>query len=86
MPFLRLSGILAVRKHCISLVAESQLRAAKSYITGSIPLVLQGIQLWVESGSGSMDAERRATIRSTLNELEVKMTRVSTSLLFLNSS
>lgn len=78
LDFLQLTGIIPVRKHCISMVAESQLRAATKYIKDSIPALLSDITLWVESGSGSVSAERKKLICETLNALEGRMKRVST--------
>ncbi|OQV10816.1 hypothetical protein CLAIMM_14754 isoform 3 [Cladophialophora immunda] len=70
MPFLQLSGILQVRKYCLSIVAESQLRAAVSYMTDAIPALLGSVELWVQSGAGSLSAERKQTIRNSIEEIE----------------
>ncbi|KEF63679.1 uncharacterized protein A1O9_01657 [Exophiala aquamarina CBS 119918] len=70
LPFLRLSGILEVRKYCLSLVAEGQLCAAIEYMTVAIPALLGSVELWVQSGSGSLSAERKQAIRNTLEEIE----------------
>ncbi|KAE9378390.1 hypothetical protein N431DRAFT_400024 [Stipitochalara longipes BDJ] len=75
LPFLRLSGILAVRKHCIAMVASNQLRSALKYINDDIPALLGDIQLWVQSGAGTLDAERRMEIREVLNVLETRLKR-----------
>lgn len=76
LPFLHLSGIIAVRKHCISIVAQSQLRAAEKYIRDDIPALLGDIDLWVQLGSGSADTERRQLIIQTVNMLESRLGRV----------
>lgn len=77
LPFLQLSGILQVRRHCLSLVAEGQLRAAKEYITNAIPALLGSIELWIQSGAGSVSAERKEAIRSALDEIERELEAVS---------
>lgn len=76
LPYLRLSEILEVRRHCISMVSDSQFRHATSYIRYRIPALLNEIALWVQSGSGSMSAERSQAIRETLNALESRLRRV----------
>jgi hypothetical protein len=76
LPFLHLSGIIAVRKYCISLVASSQLRSAREYIKNDIPALLGDIDLWIQSGAGTVDAERKAEIRETVNALEAQLKRV----------
>lgn len=73
---LQLSGILSLRKHCISMVASNQLCIAMKYIQDNIPAVLRDIELWVQSGAGSIDAERKEEMRTTLNTLEARLTRV----------
>ena len=75
-PHLCLSGILAIRKHCISMVADRQLRVATKYIQDDIPALLEDIELWVQSGAGSVDAEQKAVIRETLSMLEARLNRV----------
>lgn len=76
LPFIELSGIIAVRKHCISMVGDSQHRIASKYIRESIPALLGDITLWVQSGAGSMSAERKQAVRETLNVLEARLRRV----------
>jgi len=73
LPFLQLSGIFAVRKHCIAMVASSQLRYAMKYMNDDIPAFLGDVELWVQSGAGTVDAERRGEIRETLNVLEARL-------------
>ncbi|KIX08785.1 uncharacterized protein Z518_03442 [Rhinocladiella mackenziei CBS 650.93] len=76
-PFLCLSGIPEVRKHCLSLVAASQLHAATEYVTNAIPALLGSVELWVQSGSGSVSAERKQAIRNALDEIERELDTVS---------
>jgi hypothetical protein len=78
IPFLQLSGIIDVRRRCIGIVSESQLRVATSYLLDMIPNLISNLQLWVQSGAaGSADAGRKAAIRTTLDALEQKLRRVS---------
>lgn len=79
LPLLQLSGILAIRKHCISMVATSQLRIATKYIRDSIPAILGDVALWVESGAKSVSAERKEALRETVNTLEARLKGVNTS-------
>ncbi|KAH7161710.1 hypothetical protein EDB81DRAFT_683686 [Dactylonectria macrodidyma] len=75
LPHLHLSGILEVRKYCISIVANSQRRLAIRYMRDEIPALFAQIELWVQSGAGSADAERKEVVRRTLNELEGRLKR-----------
>jgi hypothetical protein len=79
VPFLQLSGIIGIRKYCIAIVSESQLRIATGYLRDRIPDLLSNLQLWVQSGAaGSADAERKEAVRVTLDALEKTLRRVST--------
>ncbi|KAF1811517.1 hypothetical protein P152DRAFT_459457 [Eremomyces bilateralis CBS 781.70] len=69
-PYMDLSGIPMVRRHCISIVAQSQLRAAKEFMEKEIPVLLGSIKIWVQSGTQKIGAERRATIRNMLDEVD----------------
>lgn len=72
-PYLNLSGIPQVRKHCIGIVASSQLRESTTYISRDTDALLSDIQLWVLSGAGSISAERKVSIRRALNRVEAKL-------------
>jgi hypothetical protein len=77
LPFLRLSGILEVRKYCLSIVAGSQLCAAIEYMTDAIPALLGSVELWIQSSSGNLSAERKQAIRDILEEVERALDTVS---------
>ncbi|KAM5378181.1 hypothetical protein ACJA88_005915 [Fusarium oxysporum] len=65
--YLHLSGILQVRKHCISIVANSQRRIATQYMKDQIPALLADIELWVQSGARTASEERREALCQTLD-------------------
>ncbi|KAI0867597.1 hypothetical protein GGS24DRAFT_485128 [Hypoxylon argillaceum] len=73
MPRLILSGILEVRAHFIGLVSESQHKAAVEYMRNDIGVLLGELGLWVQSGKGYLNAEKKAEIRNTLDGLENKL-------------
>lgn len=77
LPLIYLSGIPEIRKHCLSMVASSQLRIATKYVRDDIPALLGDVALWVESGAGSMDAEQKRAIREALDKVEKGLTTVS---------
>ncbi|KAF1809509.1 hypothetical protein P152DRAFT_441705 [Eremomyces bilateralis CBS 781.70] len=72
-PYMDLSGIPGIRKHCISIVAQSQLRAAKGYIEHEIPALLGSIELWVQSGAGGIDAGRKEAIRNLIDDVDKQL-------------
>ncbi|KAK4041410.1 hypothetical protein C8A01DRAFT_14819, partial [Parachaetomium inaequale] len=74
-PFLELSGIIAVRRHCMALVSDSQFRVATKYLQDDIPSLLSSIELWVESGSGTADAERKRAVREAVDGFENSLRR-----------
>lgn len=80
MPLLNLSGILNLRKHCLAIVAESQLHAAKQYMHNGVPALLGSLQLWVDSGAGSADAETKQSIRATITRTKEQISAVRSRL------
>lgn len=48
---LELSGIMALRKYCIGMVAESHIRALNNYVKHQIPTLLGSASLWVSNTS-----------------------------------
>jgi hypothetical protein len=78
-PLLSLSGIIELRRHCVSLLEDDQLRIATKYIRDDIPAILSDIALWVQSGTESVNTERRETVRETLDALEARLRRVNMS-------
>ncbi|KAK8079217.1 hypothetical protein PG994_003024 [Apiospora phragmitis] len=72
---LQLSGILAVREHCMEMVSESQRRMAEHYMKHSIPALVRDVDLWVQSGLGTMATEKKQNVRDALNTLEGRLKR-----------
>ncbi|KAJ0381938.1 hypothetical protein COL922a_013543 [Colletotrichum nupharicola] len=70
IPYLQLSGIIALRKHCLSIIADRQLRLTTKFVTNDIPALLGEAGLWVESGAGSANAEQKSAVRRTLDKIE----------------
>ncbi|KKY36677.1 putative tat pathway signal sequence [Diaporthe ampelina] len=75
-PFLNLSGIIEFRKHCIAMVAASQLRTSSSFLAHDVPTLLSEIELWVQSGSGSTSAEQKEAVRGVLDRVERQLRKV----------
>ncbi len=74
---LELSGIIAIRKHCMALVSESQLRVATTYLRDDIPNLLSNVELWVQTGAGTADAEKKRAVREALDLFGDHLRRVS---------
>lgn len=72
-PFLNLSGIIEIRKHCTALVAATQLRKSHHFLEKEVPDLMSAIELWVQSGSGSASAEQKQAIRRTMDRVESKL-------------
>ncbi len=77
MPHLELSGLLAVRRHCISIVSDSQLRYAIRFMEDEIPAHLSAVELWVQSAAGSATPEARDAVREALERVDRALRRVS---------
>ncbi|KAI0440325.1 hypothetical protein F4803DRAFT_527987 [Xylaria telfairii] len=72
-PYLELSGILAIREHCMMIVSESQYTASEKYMRDNISAFLGELDLWVQSGKGSLSAENKEKVRNTLDTVERKL-------------
>ena len=80
LPFLDLSEIPGVRKHCISLPSEKQYQMATDYLQNSIPALLGDIQLWIQSGARSATSEMRQSVCRVADKIENQITRVGLDL------
>ncbi|KAH7071874.1 hypothetical protein BKA63DRAFT_492539 [Paraphoma chrysanthemicola] len=70
LPYLRLSGILELRRYCIGLVAQSRHRAIQVFIKDQVPALIGSIDLWVEAGSGNASAESKQRILDTVSAVQ----------------
>ncbi|KAF1845874.1 uncharacterized protein K460DRAFT_366720 [Cucurbitaria berberidis CBS 394.84] len=62
LPYLRLSGILALRQFCIGIIAESHHRATAQYVKDEVPAFLGSVELWVQAGAATATVERRQQV------------------------
>ena len=76
LRWLQLSGIIRLRRHCLSLVAERQLQDASTFMRDRIPSLVSEIDLWVRSGSGRIAAETRQQVREAARAVEHILQRV----------
>lgn len=76
-PHLVMSGIFELRKYCIGIFADSRFRATTEYIKDQVPAFLYSIQLWVNAGSGNVNAERKQHMLDKVDTLQVALREVS---------
>lgn len=77
LPYLKLSGMLELRRYCIGIVAESHLRATREFIKDEIPAFLGSVELWVDAGSGNASAERKQQILDAVFAIQQELDEVS---------
>lgn len=77
--YLRLSGIIELRRHLISLVGESQLEVSTNFLDHEVPALLRDIEFWAQSGAGNSSAEHQQALRRLLNEVERDLRDVSST-------
>ncbi|KAK4232688.1 hypothetical protein C8A03DRAFT_39726, partial [Achaetomium macrosporum] len=74
LPFLRQSGILAIRQQCMGLVSESQLRLAMQYMHRDVQELVSNVELWVRSGAGgTADLAQAREFRRVLDGVEARL-------------
>lgn len=76
LPYLELSGIIELRRHCIGIVAESCLRATRGFIKEDIPAFLGSVELWIEAGSVNTSAERKQRILDAVSAIQEELDEV----------
>lgn len=76
LPLLRLSGIIALRKHCISIVSESKYQGALKYMQHDVAALLNDIELWIQAGAPSLDMEQKQEILQAVDDVERRLKRV----------
>lgn len=76
LPFLQLSGILDLRRYCVSIVSANQHRVACTFMQKDVPKLLGDIELWLQSGADTLDAEQRQAATRTLSKLRTQLTKV----------
>lgn len=77
LPWLNLSNIIALRKHCIGLVADHQMQDASVFMKEKVPALVSSADLWVRSGLGSIAAETREQVRKASEQVERVLQSVS---------
>ncbi|OHF03901.1 hypothetical protein CORC01_00763 [Colletotrichum orchidophilum] len=75
LPSLRLSGIITLRKHCLAIIADTQLTIATKFVVNDIPALIGDVALWIQSGAGSADAEQKRIVRETLDNVDRRLRR-----------
>ncbi|KAL1870774.1 hypothetical protein Daus18300_005094 [Diaporthe australafricana] len=68
--YLRLSGIIELRRHVMSLVGESQLEVSTNFVDHEVPVLLRDIEFWAQHGAGTSSAEQQQAVRRLLDEFE----------------
>lgn len=75
-PFLNLSGIPALRSHCIGIVADSHLQATLEYIRDEVPAFIGSVELWLQAGSGTASVERKEQILEAVDAIQEELDKV----------
>jgi hypothetical protein len=78
-PFLQLSGIPALRRHCIGIVADSHLQATVEYIKNEVPAFVGSVELWLQAGSGTASVERKEQILSAADAMQARLDKARRS-------
>lgn len=76
LPDLKLSGIIELRRHCLGIVASSQLAAFKNLIEDEVPAFLGSMKLWVKAGSSSASVQRTRIIEDAVSRIEQVLEKV----------
>lgn len=75
-PWLRLSGIIGLRRYCMGLTDDAQLRSLQNYLSIDIPALLGNVSSWVQAGAKTSTAEQKENVRAALDELQEDLEEV----------
>jgi hypothetical protein len=70
---LQLSGIIDLRRHCLSIVSKAQLSAAMRYINCEVPAVVAHIRLWAESVSSNWTGANEKLVADAINSVKLTL-------------
>ncbi|KAJ5759389.1 hypothetical protein N7520_006545 [Penicillium odoratum] len=74
--YLKLIGILDMRRYCQLVPAEAGLRATWAFLTHQVPSLLGSIRQWLLAGSDAITAEKAATLSRALKYVETTLHNV----------
>lgn len=77
LPYLELSGIMAVRQHCIAILSDSQHLAATDYMRHRVQALLDSIQVWVQSLTEIADVQKHKALQEALVTIKTWLKEVS---------
>ncbi|KAH7359239.1 hypothetical protein B0T11DRAFT_355895 [Plectosphaerella cucumerina] len=60
--WLALSGIIDLRRHCLGLTADAQLRSLATYINSAVPRLIADVGQWARTGEDNVGAEARTEL------------------------
>jgi len=75
--YLILSGIINLRRFCVSIMSESQHRAALLYMHNRIPDLVAKVDLWVQKHAEGEDSVLRPAVRNIVDTLHTRLNTVS---------
>jgi hypothetical protein len=76
LPFLKLSGILELRRYCIGMTAQNHLRETNEYIKHDIPALLNSVKFWVDASLGDVNAERKQKVLRIVSTIQQELDEV----------
>jgi hypothetical protein len=77
LRYLNLSGIIDLRRFCVSIVSESQHRSALLYMQDRIPDIVAHVDLWVQKHAEGEDSALRPAVRQILDTIQTRLQTVS---------
>lgn len=75
-PSLELSGIPALRRYCIGIVAESHLSETVQYIKDTVPVFIGSMELWLHAGAGATSMRGKEQIMVAVDAIQSQMDEV----------
>ena len=77
--YLQLSGVRQLRSYCLLVPADAQLQATSAFLRHKVPAHLMSLRQWALSGVDSVTAEKAATLRQVLGNVEAALRQVDST-------
>ncbi|KAL4891702.1 hypothetical protein BDV59DRAFT_181582 [Aspergillus ambiguus] len=68
--YINLSGIRQLRRYCKSVPAQAQFHATSAFLNNLVPALMTSLRQWALAGVDSVTAEKAATLRRILGNME----------------
>jgi hypothetical protein len=76
LPYLQLSGIMDLRRHCNGIVSDNYRSSTTRFIKEDIQALMNSVEVWIEAGAANASIERKKRIMDAVAAAERELEKV----------